>query len=51
MDQANAETVVAQLQTGGAPQTVRTKRVHIELQARLQNLCVSFLAQERNLDN
>ena len=51
MEQAYTETVVAQLQIGDAPQTARTKRVHIELQARLQRLCVSFLAQERNLDN
>ena len=51
MEQAYTETVVAQLQIRGAPQTARTKRVHTELQARLQRLCVSFLAQERNLDN
>ena len=51
MEQAYTESVVAQLQIGGALKTVRTKRVHIELQARFQRLCVSFLTEERNLDN
>ena len=51
MDQAYTEAVVAQLQIGGAPQTARTKGVHIKLQAQRHRLCVSFLAQERNLDN
>ena len=48
MGQAYTETVITQLQIGGAPQTARTERVHIELQARLQRLCISFPAQERH---
>ena len=51
MEQAYTETMVAQLQFGGAPRTARTQRVHIALQVRLQRLRVSFLAQERHLDN
>ena len=49
MEEAYTETVVAQLQIGSAPQTAQ--RVHIELQARLQRICVSLPTQERNLDN
>lgn len=51
MEHASNVTIMGQLQIGGAPPRKRTKLLHVNLQRRLQRLCIALNNGERDVAN
>ena len=51
MEQAYTETILAQLDVGHIPPRMRTRRIYLRLQLRLQRLCMDFVGGERDIPN